>query len=149
MATTTKNHAYNFQGNKGGVSIRFDTYGSSICTVNAHLAAHDDELDERIEDYKQILDDHKYHVDGTNTIFRHDYAFWFGDLNFRIDEKFLPNPHDVQRYIEEDKLDELIQRDQLVLIRESGRAFQNLTEKLPQFPPTFKFIEGTNQYDLK
>lgn len=32
---------------------------------------------------------------------------------------------------------------------EQRLAFENFTEKRPQFPPTFKFEEGTSQYDLK
>ena len=39
----------NFQGNKGGVSVRFDINGVNMVIVNSHLAAHQDNYDERIE----------------------------------------------------------------------------------------------------
>lgn len=37
------------QGNKGGVSIRFDVGGVNVIIVNTHLAAHLEEMAERIE----------------------------------------------------------------------------------------------------
>uniref|UniRef100_A0A336MAV0 CSON012893 protein n=1 Tax=Culicoides sonorensis TaxID=179676 RepID=A0A336MAV0_CULSO len=136
-------------GNKGAVSVRFNAYGSTVCVVNAHLAAHDNKLDERIEDFNSIIKDMKFNVHVSKDIFSHDYVFWFGDLNFRIREDFLPNPEDIKTRIIKDDLSELILNDQLVQVRNDGRAFHQLDEKLPEFPPTFKFEEGTNQYDLK
>jgi len=136
-------------GNKGAVSVRFNAYGNSVCVVNAHLAAHDNKLDERVEDYNQIVKDHKFHVKHTKDIFSHDYVFWLGDLNFRIKESYLPNAEDIVGLIQRDQLKDLLENDQLVIVRNQRRAFQQLTEKLPQFPPTFKFEEGTNVYDLK
>lgn len=79
----------------------------------------------------------------------HSYVFWFGDLNFRIREEFLPNAEDIKARIVKDELNELIRNDQLVQVRNDGRAFHQLDEKLPEFPPTFKFEEGTNNYDMK
>ena len=38
-----------FQGNKGGVSIRFDIGGVNLIIVNCHLAAHMEQMAERIE----------------------------------------------------------------------------------------------------
>lgn len=51
--------------------------------------------------------------------------------------------------VDHDKLEELIQKDQLSLIRRQGRAFTQLEERLPAFPPTFKFEHNTNDYDLR
>lgn len=51
--------------------------------------------------------------------------------------------------VEEDKLEELIAKDQLKLVRQQERAFTELTERTPAFPPTFKFERGTSEYDLK
>lgn len=60
------------QGNKGAVSIRFNAYGSTVCVVNAHLAAHDNKLDERIEDYNSIVKDMKFNVRVSRDIFSHE-----------------------------------------------------------------------------
>lgn len=76
------------------------------------------------------------------------YVFWFGDLNFRLNDEDL-SPSDIKNMIQQDRLDELIERDQLAMIRRQGRAFTRLEERLPAFPPTFKFEPGTSDYDLK
>lgn len=60
------------KGNKGAISIRFTLYGSSVCVVNAHLAAHDHMLDQRCEDYDKIVEEHKFHVKGHKEIFKHE-----------------------------------------------------------------------------
>ncbi|KRG00360.1 uncharacterized protein Dwil_GK27966 [Drosophila willistoni] len=136
-------------GNKGAVSVRFTLYGCGLAFVVAHLAAHDHQLDERIEDYKQILEHHHYHVKRYREIYDHDYVFWFGDLNFRLEGN--DSSSEVREALRDDKQHEdLIHRDQLYQVREkSQQAFQVMHERLPAFPPTFKFKEGTSEYDLK
>ncbi|XP_055532478.1 phosphatidylinositol 4,5-bisphosphate 5-phosphatase A-like isoform X4 [Wyeomyia smithii] len=136
-------------GNKGAVSIRLNVYGCSICLVNAHLAAHDHMLEERINDYEKIVQEHKFHVKTKEAIFDHDYVFWFGDLNFRLTGEATTSAEDIRAMVKHDELKKLIEKDQLLLVRREGRAFQKLNERLPQFPPTFKFEHGTNDYDMK
>lgn len=46
-----------------------------MCVVNAHLAAHDHMLDERIKDFEKIVDEHKFHVKGMQEIFQHEYVY--------------------------------------------------------------------------
>ncbi|KAH8338825.1 hypothetical protein KR074_001560, partial [Drosophila pseudoananassae] len=136
-------------GNKGAVSIRFTLYGCGLAFVVAHLAAHDHQLDERIEDYRQILENHHYHVKRYREIYDHDYVFWFGDLNFRLQGS--DSATEVRQLVSDEAQHEaLMKRDQLYQVREqTQQAFQVLQERLPAFPPTFKFREGTSEYDLK
>lgn len=68
-------------------------------------------------------------------------------MNFRLTGEDEPNH--IKELVEQDKLDELIQRDQLSMIRRQGSAFARLEERLPAFPPTFKFEHGTSDYDMK
>ncbi|XP_055620416.1 phosphatidylinositol 4,5-bisphosphate 5-phosphatase A isoform X3 [Toxorhynchites rutilus septentrionalis] len=136
-------------GNKGAVSIRLNVYGCSICLVNAHLAAHDHMLEERINDYEKIVQEHKFHVKTKEAIFDHDYVFWFGDLNFRLTGEATTSAEEIRAMVTKDQLKKLIEKDQLLLVKREGRAFQKLNERLPQFPPTFKFEHGTNDYDMK
>lgn len=58
-------------------------------------------------------------------------------------------PSDIEEMVKHDRLDELVAQDQLSLIRRQGRAFVQLEERLPAFPPTFKFEHGTSDYDMK
>ncbi|KAH8304613.1 hypothetical protein KR018_000464, partial [Drosophila ironensis] len=136
-------------GNKGAVSVRFTLYGCGLAFVVAHLAAHDHQLDERIEDYRQILENHHYHVKRYREIYDHDYVFWFGDLNFRLEGS--DSATEVRQLVgDETQHAALIKRDQLYKVREqTQQAFQVLHERLPAFPPTFKFREGTSEYDMK
>ncbi|XP_052903278.1 phosphatidylinositol 4,5-bisphosphate 5-phosphatase A-like isoform X3 [Anopheles moucheti] len=136
-------------GNKGAVSIRLNVYGSSICLVNAHLAAHDHMLEERINDYERIVQEQKFHVKAKEAIFDHDYVFWFGDLNFRLTGEATTSADEIRAMVARDELKQLIEKDQLLLVRREGRAFGQLQERLPQFPPTFKFEHGSNEYDMK
>jgi len=43
----------------------------------------------------------------------------------------------------------LLGKDQLNLVRREEQAFHELSEKLPNFAPTYKFIIGTEEYDKK
>jgi inositol polyphosphate 5-phosphatase INPP5J/K len=126
-------------------------YGCSIAVVNSHLAAHDHMLEERISDYQRIKDATKFSVKVSQSIYEHDYVFWFGDLNFRLygDEASNLSPEEIRDMIKEEKLGELLKKDQLMIAMCEGRAFSELVERLPQFPPTFKFEPGTSEYDMK
>lgn len=127
-------------------------YGASVCLVNSHLAAHDHMLEERISDYQRIKDATKFSVKVSQSIYEHDYVFWFGDLNFRLykgEESENLSPEEIREMIHKDQLKDLLKKDQLSIAMCEGRAFSELVERLPQFPPTFKFEPGTSEYDMK
>ncbi|KAJ8944803.1 hypothetical protein NQ318_013137 [Aromia moschata] len=136
-------------GNKGAVSIRLSIYGCSMCFVNSHLSAHDNQLKDRIEDYNSIVKDQEFHVEETSKIFYHDYVFWMGDLNFRLVEEYDKSPEEIERLIAKKEIKKLFQYDQLRTVMKKGQAFSELTEADPEFPPTFKFSVGTPFYDHK
>lgn len=136
-------------GNKGAVSIRLSIYGCSLCFVNAHLSAHDENLKDRCEDYNNIIKDQEFHVQETSKILFHDYVFWMGDLNFRLMEDYDKSPEEIEHQIIKKEIRQLFAHDQLRYVMRKGEAFSELTEQDPEFPPTFKFDVGTNKYDYK
>lgn len=134
-----------YYGNKGAVSLRMSLYGAGVSFVVAHLAAHDAKLQERINDYNSIVDRHHYKSRKYRRIFDHDVVFWFGDLNFRLNGD--DSTEEIQDDIKTGRLRQLLDLDQLSRVRASGQAFGLLNEWTPDFPPTFKFIPGTRNYN--
>ncbi|KAI1712302.1 72 kDa inositol polyphosphate 5-phosphatase [Ditylenchus destructor] len=77
-------------------------------------------------------------------------VFWFGDLNFRVqpiqtlvgigrrlENRLFRRTHDYQPIIEHDELN---------VERSKGLLFADFKEGVIKFPPTHKFIVGTNSY---
>lgn len=74
------------KGNKGGVAIRFRLFDTKVCVVNCHLNAHQENIERRNQDYKDIAAGITFtNPSGSEaTLFDHDYLFWIGDLNYRL-----------------------------------------------------------------
>lgn len=138
-----------YWGSKGCVSIRFQIYGVSFCVLNAHLAAHTEYNQARIDSYNTILGEHLYSSDSaTEMILYHDYILWTGDLNFRLEEGSFTFS-EVNTIVEKNNLGKLLAKDQLSIVRQLGQAFSELEETLPTFPPSFKYKVGSSEYDSR
>lgn len=72
-----------------------------------------------------------------------------GDLNFRLLEDYEKTPEEIERSIKKGELTTLFDQDQLRSVMASGKAFSELTESIPDFPPTFKYEVGTSDYNYK
>lgn len=107
-----------FSGNKGGVAIRFSIKNSSLCFVCAHLAAGQSNYRERNEDYSEIS--RRLVFPGGLQLASHDYIFWCGDFNYRIDHPI----DEVKRLVAEKNWAELQKYDQLIVQRQKGAVFQ-------------------------
>ncbi|CAM9459993.1 unnamed protein product [Choristocarpus tenellus] len=70
-----------------------------------------------------------------------------GDLNYRIVEG-VPDA-EVYRMLEVDHLEALREKDQLNLQRLERKAFDTFHEGPLAFPPTYKYIPGTNKLDQR
>jgi hypothetical protein len=116
--------------------------------LNSHLAAHDHQNQMRIESYDSVLGGHTYSNEKTEAIMYHDYVFWLGDLNFRLQENTF-SFEEITQKVGKNELKELLAVDQLTLARAEGQAFSELDETIPDFQPTFKIKYGTDVYDGK
>ena len=131
-------------GNKGGVAVSMYCGGTSLCFINAHLAAGATKFGRRNADFRDIVaklsngDKKLASFDVTNQ-FHH--CFWFGDLNYRIN---LP-VEAVLQYVKDRNLNELQLHDQLRRIRHVGEAFWGFEEGKIEFQPTYRYDRGTRE----
>ncbi|XP_012273105.1 inositol polyphosphate 5-phosphatase K [Orussus abietinus] len=135
-------------GNKGAVGMRLNIYGVSVCVVNCHLTPHDHLLADRVSDYNTILREHTFSVPDTTNIFYHDFVFWIGDLNFRLNGQSLTSMS-IDTLVKKNQLDFLLASDQLKAVRDSGEAFAELNENNITFPPTYKYEFASQEFDMK
>ncbi|MCJ1286922.1 inositol polyphosphate 5-phosphatase [Xylographa opegraphella] len=128
-------------GNKGAVAIRMDFANTRICFVTAHLAAGFANYDERNRDYQTIS--HGLRFQRNRAIEDHDTILWLGDFNYRIgltDDK-------VRKLIKAGDLGTLYQNDQLHVQMVAGNTFSFYSEAKITFLPTYKYDNGTDEYD--
>lgn len=94
-------------GNKGSVAIRFVLNGTSFCFVAAHFAAGQSQVAERNADYAEIT--RKIQFPMGRTLKGHDYVFWCGDFNYRIDM----DKDEMKDLIKIGELQPILENDQL------------------------------------
>lgn len=131
-------------GNKGGVSIRFDLGGVNVVIVNTHLAAHLEEMAERIEDFHVVLNTQKFRDPDVENILDHDYIFWMGDLNCRLENI---SKDEAVKLIEKNEFEKLLKLDQLKKAQKEGLMLVDFKEGPINFKPTYKFDKDTDVYD--
>ncbi|XP_018420509.1 PREDICTED: synaptojanin-1 [Nanorana parkeri] len=128
-------------GNKGAVAVRMLFHTTSLCFVCSHFAAGQSQVKERNEDYNEIC--RKLSFPMGRMLFSHDYVFWCGDFNYRID---LPN-EEVKELIRNQNWDSLILGDQLVKQKDVGQVFRSFLEGKINFAPTYKYDLFSDDYD--
>ncbi|XP_053324521.1 phosphatidylinositol 4,5-bisphosphate 5-phosphatase A [Spea bombifrons] len=133
-----------YWGNKGGVSIRMALFGHMVCFLNCHLPAHMENSDQRVDNFESILQLQQFQGPLANGVLDHDLVFWFGDLNFRIEDLDL---HFVKSAIQGNKFALLWEKDQLNMAKYFEPVLSGFMEGPLTFPPTYKFDVGTNTYD--
>ncbi|XP_078088949.1 synaptojanin-1 isoform X5 [Mustelus asterias] len=128
-------------GNKGAVAVHMLFYTTSLCFVCAHFAAGQSQVKERNEDYIEIA--RKLSFPMGRLLFSHDYIFWCGDFNYRID---LPN-EEVKDLIRQQNWDTLLSGDQLINQKNAGHIFREFLEGRINFAPTYKYDLFSDDYD--
>ena len=150
-------------GNKGGVGIALHFGDSKFVFVNAHLAAHQKEVDKRNEEFSRISaglakelgeGEGKGSVFSENTAAAHlfhsnpllsqfDQVFWSGDMNYRING----TRRVVDVLLEKEMHEVLLNNDQLKLSMATNHTFDGFAEGPLNFRPTYKFDKGSDVYD--
>ncbi|KAM4695364.1 synaptojanin-2 [Discoglossus pictus] len=128
-------------GNKGAVAVRFQFYSTSFCFICSHFTAGQNQVKERNEDYKEITQKLSFPM-GRN-VFSHDYVFWCGDFNYRLDLSY----EDVFYFIKRQDWKKLLEYDQLQLQKSHGKIFKDFYEGTIHFGPTYKYDIGSEAYD--
>ncbi|KAM7540469.1 hypothetical protein Aperf_G00000036056 [Anoplocephala perfoliata] len=131
-------------GNKGACSVRFEVCGVDMACVSAHFTPHTEKIDDRINDYRDVLKGQTFRDPEVNLLMDHDYVFWMGDLNFRTEGL---KKDAVERLIASKNFKELLEYDQLIKVMKADLAFLDFEEGEINFPPTYKFDKGTKIYD--
>ena len=161
-------------GNKGAIGVRFTYHGSGsssaeLTFVAAHLAAMENELKRRNEDWKNIVRGLVFSSTSKETgastslsgeerpllsispqdasIYKAtSYLFVAGDLNYRT-STMSPAPSDyIETFPQPDNdpsspnhISSLFENDQLTQERLAGRTLHGLVEEPVTFPPTYKY----------
>ena len=132
--------------NKGAIAVSMKVYASPICFIVSHLAAHQDKVDVRNQNFSDIVEHTSFRglsEKEDSILTSHHHVVWAGDLNYRI---ALPRPEVCAR-IERKDYAYLFKYDQLHTCMQNNTTFNGFTEgKKPEFPPTYRYYrkEGTN-----
>ncbi|XP_026137550.1 inositol polyphosphate 5-phosphatase K-like isoform X1 [Carassius auratus] len=146
QVTYTRTGLYGYWGNKGGVSIRLSFYGHMLCFLNCHLTAHMNYASQRVDEFQYILDAQTFDTKNTPRILDHKVVFWFGDLNFRIEDHGMLF---VRECITSQRYNLLWPKDQLTMMKQKEASLQKFQEGPLDFQPTYKFDLHSDNYDTR
>ncbi|CDZ97268.1 Inositol polyphosphate 5-phosphatase and related proteins [Phaffia rhodozyma] len=157
--TTVKRGMAGMFGNKGAIIARFIVDDSSMCFINCHLAAGQNQKTARNADLASILDEESrfpmsslgrdelaYASGGDGSmVLDHDICFLQGDLNYRIDlrrENVISSLRCGERAY-------LLEHDQLKKEMKTNPNFRLRTFSEPPvaFDPTYKYNRNSDEYD--
>ncbi|KAF0414452.1 DNase I-like protein [Gigaspora margarita] len=128
-------------GNKGAVAIRLDYHDTSVCFVTAHFASGQSNFEDRNRDYHTVNDGLIFR--NGRRLLHHEYVVFFGDFNYRIN---LGN-EEARDLIYQENFDQLLKFEQLTNQISYGLAFTEYIEGPITFFPTYKYDNGTDEYD--
>eukprot|EP00004_Rigifila_ramosa_P024224 TRINITY_DN6954_c0_g1_i3.p1 TRINITY_DN6954_c0_g1~~TRINITY_DN6954_c0_g1_i3.p1 ORF type:complete len:684 (-),score=134.78 TRINITY_DN6954_c0_g1_i3:8-2059(-) len=129
--------------NKGGVGVSLRFYDTRMCFVNCHLAAHQDKVEQRHQDVRDILMGLRLGNPNIEIDVQFQHIFWFGDLNYRLDL----DRDTVLVAIKDKNIQKLLDHDQLLRERLAGHVLSDFSEAPITFRPTFKFERESNHYE--
>lgn len=133
-----------YTGNKGAIAIRMRLNDSTLCFVNAHLAAHSNHTSMRNKQIGKIMNEISFKVNETQIkVEEHDFVFLFGDLNYRINEL---DSKIIQEKVFSGNIDQVLEFDQLNVEKKNQNILVGFEEGTISFLPTFKLVRGEDAY---
>ena len=136
-------------GNKGYLTLNLKLFkNTEISFAVAHLEAGKNSNEQRTSTLKQILNtkigDQDYDEDSNEGKKFKNSDCWIilGDLNFRIENTF----EKCFEFIQKKEYQQLMEFDQLYLSRLKDGGLVDINEPQINFPPTYKYISGSNKY---
>ncbi|RZB41639.1 Syja N, DUF1866, and/or Exo endo phos domain containing protein [Asbolus verrucosus] len=128
-------------GNKGAAAIRLVFHATSLCFVCAHFAAGQSQVSERNADYNEIT--RKITFPMSRSLNSHEYLFWCGDFNYRVDM----DKDEIKESVKLGDYDKVLECDQLMKQQQEGNVFKDFMEGKITFPPTYKYDLFSDDYD--
>ena len=145
--------------NKGGILTSFLYKNYSFAFISSHLAAHMQHYGKRNENIWEIVREARTADKSVDALVQHDFVFWMGDLNYRVDlntprgEPMPPKKGEAHKkhwaeaksLVDEKKYAQLLEGDQLKREQEAGMIFHDFIEAPIAYKPTFKVqrVKGT------
>eukprot|EP01132_Coremiostelium_polycephalum_P007495 gene7495-9211_t len=128
-------------GNKGAVLISFQFLETSFCFVSSHFAAHQEKVDHRNNNFKDIVKGVSLGAKYTDILNQFHHIFWLGDLNYRIDLL----REEVLLHIKKSNWTRLLIHDQLIKQKSQEKVFVGFKEPPITFAPTYKMERGQSR----
>nr|CAD7201064.1 unnamed protein product [Timema douglasi] len=151
----SKSHSLVDVTNVSEAEVPIDIYAigfEEIVDLNASniMAASSENAKAWGEELQKVLSrDQKYvmvtyvQLVGGRTLNSHDYVFWCGDFNYRVDM----DKDEMKELIKKKDYDQILQHDQLNTQQEMGNVFKNFLEGDIFFAPTYKYDLFSDDYD--
>lgn len=133
LIQTKKLGANGMLANKAAVFFKWSIGETSLVAICCHLAAHDQNWEQRNSQWHEIVEDMK----GI------DYIIFMGDLNYRIAMTY----EECMEKIGTKSINELYENDQLHITQATDKVIGSFKEPEIKFNPTFKFDLNSDQYD--
>jgi len=120
-------------------------YETSLCFVAAHFAAHQEKIEDRNSNYREIIDGIQIGQKNIDILNQFHHMFWFGDLNYRI-ELFREEVLSLLQMENKGATQRLLDADQLGRERQKHSVFYGWKEGPILFNPTYKYEIGNREY---
>lgn len=123
------------KSSKQCAAVSFNLHESSFCLIACHLASGTDNSIVRREQIS-FIQSHPF------TTQKFDSKFLFGDLNFRVDL----GSFQIIQNVSTKNYENILKSEQLTHNLKFGYLPEFKEAKI-EFPPSFPYVEGTNEYD--